>query len=60
MSTLTLARAYQVDQPARAESLAREALKVRENQSPDEWLTFASSLLRPISSSSWKSVGFGF
>jgi len=42
LSTNTLARAYLVDQPARAESLAREALAVRENQSPDEWLTFAT------------------
>jgi eukaryotic-like serine/threonine-protein kinase len=34
-----------VDQPARAESLARDALAVREKQSPDDWLTYATRSL---------------
>ena len=40
LSMNTLARAYLVDRPAQAESLAREALAIRERQRPDEWLTF--------------------
>jgi eukaryotic-like serine/threonine-protein kinase len=40
LSMNNLARAYLVDQPARAESLAREALAIRVARAPDEWLTF--------------------
>ena len=40
LSMNTLARACLVDRPAQAESLAREALAIRERLRPDEWLIF--------------------
>jgi eukaryotic-like serine/threonine-protein kinase len=45
LSMNTLARAYVVDQPDRAELLAREVLAIREKRSPDDWLTFDTRCL---------------
>jgi hypothetical protein len=40
-----LARAYLTAQPAAAEPLLREALAIREQQTPDDWITFETRSL---------------